>query len=307
MSAAEDAVADYQDTPLAEHVNAYLTKLEAEGTSPDHWGNVRRCLHGIADDCRWTRLADLDRSAFERWLVRMTKQGIGARTRSLHRASLVAFCNWCVQCQPPRLASNPVAQVKKADEKADQRRKRRVMTEDELTKLLEVARRRPLLDARRRGEPLPARLPADTPVFRVPRDLVRILDRDLRLAGIAKMDERGRTVDVHALRTSFATHLNKGGASGLPKRHCDTATLSSAPTSTPTQSSWTSTGRWMCCRLFQSMGGSRNNCGTPARPTPRFGLHQSPHQKLANLANHGQLGTKGRLISRTDPNRRTSP
>jgi len=67
------------------------------------------------------------------------------------------------------------------------------------------------------------RLPADTPLFTVPRDLVRILDRDLVAAGIArrvkvdgkwkidKRDERGRTVDVHALRHTFGTLLSRGG------------------------------------------------------------------------------------------------
>jgi hypothetical protein len=30
--------------------------------------------------------------------------------------------------------------------------------------------------------------------------LVRILDRDLKAAGIPKTDDRGRTVDVHALQ-----------------------------------------------------------------------------------------------------------
>ncbi|MBL8828657.1 MAG: tyrosine-type recombinase/integrase [Planctomycetaceae bacterium] len=37
----------------------------------------------------------------------------------------------------------------------------------------------------------------------------RILDRDLTAAGIPKRDERGRTVDVHALRHSFGTLLSK--------------------------------------------------------------------------------------------------
>ena len=40
---------------------------------------------------------------------------------------------------------------------------------------------------------------------------MRILDRDLLAAGINKADERGRTLDVHALRTSFGTLLSKGG------------------------------------------------------------------------------------------------
>jgi len=253
------------------------------------------------------------------------------------------------------LLSNPFSNVAKADENLDPRRRRRALTEDELHRLLEVARRRPLLDAmtvrrgkhkgeavaklgdvtRRRLEklgweraliyktlvltglrkselasltvgqlvlhgptphlvrnaadeknrkgstiPLRADLAADlrqwvaekpqkargntlagaldsthsettnshqadvsgpgrevclqlsaiaavathTPLFTVPAGLVRILDRDLVAAGIArrveispnkwkieKLDERGRTVDVHALRHTFGTLLSKSG------------------------------------------------------------------------------------------------
>jgi integrase len=54
-------------------------------------------------------------------------------------------------------------------------------------------------------------LPADTPVFDVLAGLVRILDRDLKAAGIPKMDDRGRTVDVHALRHTFGSHLSAAG------------------------------------------------------------------------------------------------
>jgi hypothetical protein len=54
-------------------------------------------------------------------------------------------------------------------------------------------------------------LPADTPLFTVPAGLLRILNRDLKAAGIPKRDERGRTVDVHALRTTFGTLLSKAG------------------------------------------------------------------------------------------------
>src|SRR5439155_11744857 len=75
------------------------------------------------------------------------------------------------------------------------------------------------------GTPLPARLPPDTPLFDVPSQLVKILDRDLVAAGIArrvrvngkwiiyKRDDRGRSLDIHALRTTFGTLLSKGGVS----------------------------------------------------------------------------------------------
>jgi integrase len=53
--------------------------------------------------------------------------------------------------------------------------------------------------------------PADVALFDVPAGLVRILDRDLAAAGIPKRDDRGRTVDVHALRHTFATHLVAAG------------------------------------------------------------------------------------------------
>jgi integrase len=56
-----------------------------------------------------------------------------------------------------------------------------------------------------------AGLPADTPLFDVPDKLVRILDRDCMAAGIPKRDDRGRTVDVHALRGTLASHLARAG------------------------------------------------------------------------------------------------
>ncbi len=56
--------------------------------------------------------------------------------------------------------------------------------------------------------------------------LIRILDRDLRAAGIAKRDDRGRTVAVHGMRTTFGTHLSKGG---VPLRTAQAALRHSKP------------------------------------------------------------------------------
>ena len=55
------------------------------------------------------------------------------------------------------------------------------------------------------------KLPTNMPLFYVPRDFVKIFNRDLIAAGIAKCDERGRTLDIHALRHTFGTHLSKAG------------------------------------------------------------------------------------------------
>ena len=55
------------------------------------------------------------------------------------------------------------------------------------------------------------RAPGDR-LLTVPDKLVKVMDRDLAAAGIPKRDERGRTVDVHALRHTFGTHLSRAGA-----------------------------------------------------------------------------------------------
>ena len=57
----------------------------------------------------------------------------------------------------------------------------------------------------------PDELPATTPLFTVPDQMVKILDRDLKAAGIPKHDGRGRVIDMQALRRSFGTYLSKGG------------------------------------------------------------------------------------------------
>ena len=144
LTADEANAIDHQERPFAEHIDAYLVKLESEGTSPAHRANVRRNLQRLTADCQFKRLGDLARESLERWLVAQEKAGMGARTRNTYRAAAVAFCNWCMETG--RLMVNPFAKVAKAAEDVDPRRQRRALTEDELRRLLDVTRRRPLED-----------------------------------------------------------------------------------------------------------------------------------------------------------------
>jgi len=314
MTASEDSIADHLCSPIEMHRHAYLTHLKVKGVSADHHDNVERQLERLTDECKIGTLADFDAGTVERWLAVKAKEGMAGRTRNTYLSALLAFVNWCID--EGRLIVNPFTRIPKADEKTDVRRKRRSMQEWELVTLLDVARRRPLLDAltirrgerkgqavanvkdkererldwlgreraliyktlvltglrrgelasftvahlyleasppyarldaadeksregadivfrddladdfrrwladklkrsqddaQSRGEAIPMQLPADEPLFVVPVELVKILDRDLKFAGIPKVDERGRTLDVHALRHTFGTLLSKGG------------------------------------------------------------------------------------------------
>jgi len=55
------------------------------------------------------------------------------------------------------------------------------------------------------------KLPVEEPLFSVPQNLIKSFNLDLAAAGIDKEDARGRTVDIHALRHTFGTHLSKNG------------------------------------------------------------------------------------------------
>jgi len=289
-----------------------LAHLRAKGVTNGRIKTNKQRFLAVATDCRLAKLADLNGDALARWLSMKAEKKMSAGSRNGYREACVGFGNWCVRTH--RLPYNPFANVPKANAKADCRRKRRALTEDELRKLLVAARQRPLLEARtiRRGKnagkrlakvkphtqarlerlgweraliyktlvltglrkaelasltvghldlesPMPTailkaadeknrrgstiqlredlaadlrqwlaetlrvmqdeargrdeagtmRLALETKLFDVPDGLVRILDRDLAMAGIAKEDDRGRTVDVHAMRHTFGTHLSK--------------------------------------------------------------------------------------------------
>ena len=66
-------------------------------------------------------------------------------------------------------------------------------------------------EGRKRNGVLQMKTDGSRKLFQVPTGLVKILDRDLATAGIAKKDASGRTLDVHALRTTFGTMLSRAG------------------------------------------------------------------------------------------------
>lgn len=332
LTTAQDAAIDHQSIALKRHFDAYINYLKSKDATPEHCTTTRAYLDKVAQNCSFNKLAELNRSSVEQWLAAQAGEDMSARSRNAYRGALIAFCNWCVSTS--RIVANPLAGMPKANEKADQRRRRRSMTEEELASLLDMARKRPLLDAQtvrrgsrkgllaarlktatearlsevgkeraliyktlvltglrrselasltfgqleleeprpyavlhaadeknRQGSTIPLRedlaadlkqwkadrltavqnaaraagatvpmtLPAATLLFRVPKAMVKIMNRDLAAAGIAKRDGRGWTLDVHALRTTFGTLLSRGG---VPLRTAQAAMRHSDPSLT---------------------------------------------------------------------------
>jgi integrase len=167
ITQAEANVADYADTPVAEHVDAYVAALARKRgkgahrtVAPRHVTNVRHTLRLAVDECGFRRLRDLHREAVERWVHRLlelpdddivddagnvtTPRRPAARTVNARLATLTAWANWLVESG--RLTVNPFTRLRKLDEADDVRRLRRALTADELRRLLTVARLRPIAE-----------------------------------------------------------------------------------------------------------------------------------------------------------------
>ncbi len=69
--------------------------------------------------------------------------------------------------------------------------------------------------AREARRPIPALLSPQSGLAVVPDALVKIFKRDCAHAGLPQTDARGRSIDVHALRTTFGSHL---ALAGIPLR-----------------------------------------------------------------------------------------
>jgi len=145
----QDRQANHADRTIGRHVADYLEHLKAKTVrgrkvSAKHRKNVERHLSKVIGDCGFRLLGDITRTTMEKWMNQREADCMGARTRNMYRSAIVGFCNWCVETD--RIAANPLVRLCKADEHADRRRTRRALTEDEIARLLKVARLRPVAE-----------------------------------------------------------------------------------------------------------------------------------------------------------------
>jgi len=138
VDASRDRFAAEARRPIGEHAEAYAAACERVGQAPRHVFQKRRHLIRLIEGQRLARLSDLTADALERHLATMKADGRSARTVNYARATGVAFMAWLVKTA--KAETNPLRVVPKLDESRDRRRVRRPLTDDELARLIAVAR-----------------------------------------------------------------------------------------------------------------------------------------------------------------------
>jgi len=145
ITAEDDAASKHAVVPIDEHLKAWTDHLKVKGSTKHWWTQAMRRVKRICDERGIRRLRDVSVATVERWMQEQTDAGMSAGTRNGYRGALMAFANWCARTG--RIAANPLTHLVTADNRSDRRRTRRALTDDELMRLLDAARRRPLAEA----------------------------------------------------------------------------------------------------------------------------------------------------------------
>ncbi len=138
-------------------MGGFVDGIRARGCAVKSCGEWERYLLAAGrDGLGWRTLRDMDRGELERWLSMRAvtpkdpekpESVMGARVHNCHVTAFSAFGNWCSRHGYTK--GNPFAGMVKRDERADRRHVRRALTVDELARLFDAARPRPMLEAAR--------------------------------------------------------------------------------------------------------------------------------------------------------------
>src|SRR6056297_397271 len=162
LSRNDAEISNFKDVPISQHITDYIDELRARRVNAERVKTSATYLTGDATACGFHYLRDLSADRLRRHL--RSQPEMSAATYNWHSGLWIAFGWWLTgrriegkrqsQTGDRRLLSNPFEGFGKMDENADRRRVARSLTVEEMRRLLDVARRRPLNDALmiRRGE-----------------------------------------------------------------------------------------------------------------------------------------------------------
>ncbi len=156
LSETDAAITDFQNVKLVEHIAEYIDDLRERGINAQRIKTSETYLTADAAGCRFRWLRDLDAGKLRKWLRQDSE--MSAATYNWHASLWTAFGWWLYGKRldgkqssltgERRIASNPFDGFGLKDVKQDRRREARAITQEELGRLFDVARRRPLDEAR---------------------------------------------------------------------------------------------------------------------------------------------------------------
>ena len=137
VDARTDQYSKAEAQPLGEHVAAYIQHCRDVGLAPQH---IKEKQHHLNRPLEWSgvsRLSELTAEVMAAHMRALIETGRSPGTANYVLRTAKAFTAWCERTD--RVRQNSLKWVKKLDDRADRRRVRRPLTDEELARLMSVA------------------------------------------------------------------------------------------------------------------------------------------------------------------------
>jgi integrase len=123
--------------PIADMLGEYRNELEARGRGAKHASAAFHGIERLCQACGWKRLGDVTAEGFGRWRASQT---MAPKTSNEYLAMISAFFTWLER--NGRWQANPLKSVVKAETRGRQRRERRALSDEQITRLVQCSGRR---------------------------------------------------------------------------------------------------------------------------------------------------------------------
>jgi integrase len=128
--------------PIQEHVADFERSLQARGNTPQHVALTLSRVRVVLDGAGCTSWSNLDASRVEDVLRRLRGKKRGPASVNHYRAAVRAFSAWMAKIG--RTIEDPLRVLRPLNEAVEQRRERRVLSPEDLRKLLRAAENGPV-------------------------------------------------------------------------------------------------------------------------------------------------------------------
>jgi integrase len=133
-----EATDEHRKKPISQHIVDYEKYLKAKANAPRYIALATGRLKTLIAGCKFKTISQITASSVANWLrYRRDANAFGKATSNDYLIAAKAFCNWLVR--DGRLGQNPLAHLQRLNTETDVRRKRRVLSPQELELLIAAA------------------------------------------------------------------------------------------------------------------------------------------------------------------------
>jgi len=127
-----------KEKTLKVHVDGFRRYLEAKSNTAKHVNHTCRRVEKVLDGCKFVRWRDIKSANFRNWLAdQRSSDNMGIKTSNHYLSAFKEFCTWLVR--DGHTPSNPVAYLQALNAKTDVRRRRRALSTEEFSALVNAA------------------------------------------------------------------------------------------------------------------------------------------------------------------------